>query len=134
MSDKKSTLNKGATDSRAQEKKKIICVMVDTVHFKRTYEIEFESSDASDLEEVSKSLKKKSKHLPNLLESPQNSATFEKQSQIFESDWTAIGDDSPLKDRSKLKLTVSTEMNNNSVSRVLSRIDPSPQSYTCKYT
>ena len=107
--------------------------MVDTVHLKRTYEIEFEPSDASDLEEVSKSLKKKSKHLANLLESPQSLATFERQSQFFEGDWTAVGDDSPLKDRSKLKLTVSTELNNNSVSRTLSLIDPSPQNYTCKY-
>jgi hypothetical protein len=31
---------------------------VDTEHFKRTYEKEFEPSDASDLEEVSKLLKK----------------------------------------------------------------------------
>ena len=133
MSDKQSILNTGTTDTRAQEKKKVICVMVDTVHLKRTYEIEFEPSDASDLEEVSKSLKKKSKHLANLLESPQSLATFERQSQFFEGDWTAVGDDSPLKDRSKLKLTVSTELNNNSVSRTLSLIDPSPQNYTCKY-
>ena len=52
-------------------------------YVKKTYEIEFQSSEQADLDTISICLKKKSKYLASKLEDPLYVSTFEKPSQFF---------------------------------------------------
>ena len=123
MTDNRHPSNSQKDDARPSNKRKLVCVIVETDDVRKTYEIEFQSSEQADLDTISICLKKKSKYLASKLEDPLYVSTFEKPSHFFEGKWTAIGDDSPVKDRSEVKLNISAVRDLNALSRSLSLSD-----------
>ena len=85
MTDNRHPSNSQKDDARPSNKLKLVCVIVETDDVKKTYEIEFQSSEQADLDTISICLKKKSwlKYLASKLEDPLYVSTFEKPSQFF---------------------------------------------------
>ena len=109
-----------ASSDETSRKRKIVCVQVETGNDSKSYEIAHQSTDNSEVDIILFTLRKKSKFLASKFDDPSLWAMFEKPSEFFQGMWSVVGDNSPIKDRSKMKLTFTNISQGNVVIQPLS--------------